>query len=112
MKKNIIISAILSLITMVALPLVIVFFIGSMDALGILTLLLFVLNPILSVVIGILNSGEKALWYLPVINAVIFLIAESIIVGFDISYVIAAIVYAGLGIAAAYITKAIKNKKS
>ena len=112
MKKNIIISAVLSVITNILLPLAIVFLIGGLDAMGILLLLLFVLNPIVSIVIGILSGGKTVQWYLPVINAAVFFVAESILVGFDVSNVIAAVVYAALGLAATYITKAIKGKKA
>lgn len=112
MKKNIIISAVLSLITFIAIPLAVVFLIGGMDALGIILLLFFTLNPIVSIVIGILSADEKVHWCLPVINAAIFLIAESVLIGFEISILIAAIIYAGFGLAAAYITAVIKNKKA
>lgn len=112
MKKNITISAVLSVIANILLPLAAIFIIGGLDAMGLLFLFLIALNPIVSIVIGILSAKDKVLWYLPVINAVIFLVAESVIVGFDISNVIAAVVYAGLGLAAAYITGAAKKKKS
>ncbi|MBQ6884900.1 MAG: hypothetical protein IJN56_04090 [Clostridia bacterium] len=111
MKKNIIISMILSVISMIALPLLVVFYIGGMDAMGILLLMLFTLNPIVSIIIGVLSGGKKVRWYLPVINAAIFLIAQSVITGFDIMYILAAVTYAGFGFAAAYIIKAVKNKK-
>ncbi len=112
MKKNIIISAVLSLIANVVLPLVVVFSVGGLDAAGILLLALATLYPIVSIVIGILSGSDKVEWHLPVINAAIFLVAESIIVGFDIYYAIAAVAYAGIGFAAAYITKTIKSKKA
>ena len=112
MKKNIIVSAVLSAIANVIFPLLVVFVIGGLDAMGILLIALFVLNPIVSIVIGILSDNKKVLWYLPVVNAVVFLIVESVIFGFDISNIIAAVIYAGLGLAAAYITKAVKNKRA
>lgn len=112
MKKNIIISAVLSVLTLVLLPLAVVFFIGGMDALGILLLMFFILNPIVSVVIGILSGGLKTKWQLSAINAAVFLSAESIILGFDISYIIAAVICLGLGLAAAYVTAAVKKKKA
>lgn len=112
MKKNIIISAVLSVITLILLPLAVVFLLGGLDALGILLLFLFFLNPIVAIVIGILSGSNKVQWYLPMINAAMFLIAESVIIGFDISYVIAAAIYAGLGLAAAYITASVKKKKA
>ena len=109
MKKKIIISAILSLLAMVVIPLAIVFLTSGLDALGILLIFVFTLNPIVSIIIGVLSGGKKVLWYLPIANAAVFLATLVIITGFDISYVVMSAVYAGLGIAAAYITKAIKK---
>ncbi len=112
MKTRTIISIIISLLAMVAFPGLVIGFIGGIDALGILLLLIFALNPLVSIAIGILSGwGEEVQWYLPAINAAIFLIAETVITGFDFSYIIAAAVYFGIGIAAAYITKAVNNKK-
>ena len=112
MKKMTIMSIVISLVAFTLLPLAVVFIIGGMDALGILLLLLFVLNPIVSVIIGILSGKSgKVQWHLPIINALIFLISETILIGFDLSYIIAVAIYVGIGLAAAYITAAIKNKK-
>ncbi len=112
MKKMTIISIIISLVAFIVLPLAVVFIIGGMDALGIMLLLLFAFNPIVSIIIGILSGKSgKVQWYLPVISALIFLISETVLIGFDFSYIIAVAVYVGLGLAAAYITAAIKNKK-
>lgn len=112
MKKNIIISAALSVITFAAAPLLIAFLVGGIDALGILLILLFTLNPIVSIIIGVLSGGEKVQWYLPVANAIVFLVAQSVLIGFDIVYIFAAAIYAGIGLAAAFITKAIKKQKT
>lgn len=113
MKKRIIASVLLSLITMFLLPLVSLKFIGGNDALGILLIYLLAVGPIVSVVIGVLSGfSNKILWYLPVINAAIFLISLVVIVGFAVEYIIFALIYLALGIIATFITKAIKVKKA
>lgn len=109
MKKRAIISVAISIVAMFLIPFLAVNFIYASDALGVLLLLMFVLNPIISIVIGIISGSDKVMWYLPVINAIIFLISESIIAGFDISYIIAAAVYTVIGLAAAYIKGRRKN---
>lgn len=109
MKIRLIVSAILSLLTMVVTPLVAIYYHDSNDALGILFLLLLVLNPIVSIIIGVLNGVKNVNWY-PVINAVIFLISYSIITAFDITLIITALIYVALSFTAAFITKAITNK--
>lgn len=112
MKKRIVFSLIISLLIMVALPLITIFLLGSDDILGILFLLLLILNPIASIVIGIISGGQKVLWYLPVINSALYLLSYGIMVAVDVTLIISAAVYIALGLAAAYITKVIKSKKS
>lgn len=112
MKTRALISVIISLLAFALVPWLVISYIGGMDALGILLILFFAFNPLVSIVIGVLSGwGEKVQWYLPIIAGAIFLIAETVITGFDFTYIIAAAIYIGLGIAAAYITKALKNKK-
>lgn len=113
MKARTIISVILSLIAMVLVPALTITTLLGGDALGIMLILTFTLNPIVSVVIGILSGWDgKVQWYLPLANAVIFLIASILIMEFDISLLIEAVIYFALGILAAYITNTVKNKKS
>lgn len=98
---------------MFAVPYLSLNYIGGNDALGIFLIHLVALAPLTSVINGVLGGwGEKVQWYIPLINSVIFLISFIIITGFDLTYVICAAIYFGIGIAAAYITKAIRTKKN
>lgn len=112
MKKKITFSVAVSLIVMFLLPWLAVSFAGGNDALGILLILIFILNPLVSIGIGIASGRvEKVEWYLPLVNAVIFLASACVIIGFDITYILCTVIYFVIGIAAAYITSAIKHKR-
>lgn len=113
MKKRTIASLILSLLVMVLVPILTVQTVLSPDALGLMFIYTMVLNPIVSVVIGILSvSDGKVQWHLPVVNAVIYLIAAIAVMGFDVSLLLGAAVYLVLGVAAAYIAKAVSARKA
>jgi len=113
MKLKIFLTIIIAAVAMLLIPVIVVNVAFAGDALGILFLLMTVLNPIVSVGIGIASGWSKKIeWYLPLITAVIYLLSETIISGFDISYFLIAGIYFAIGIAAAFITKAIKIKKS
>jgi len=112
MKTRTIVSIFLSLLVMVLVPVLTVFTTLGADALGLMFLYTFVLNPIASIVIGILSGwGEKTQWYLSLINAIIYLIASVVIMEFDVSWLFGAVIYFVLGIAAAYITNAIRKRR-
>ncbi|MBQ7921247.1 MAG: hypothetical protein IJ325_01540 [Clostridia bacterium] len=113
MKKRTILSIVLSLLVMVLVPVLTVYSVLGADALGLMYIYIMVLNPIVSIVIGILSGwGEKTQWYLPLINGVIYLIGSVVLMDFDITWLIGAVVYFVLGIAAAYITNAIRKRKA
>lgn len=113
MKKRTTISIILSLLVMVLVPVLTVYTALGADALGLMFLYTMLLNPVVSLVIGVLSGwGEKAEWQLPLGNAIVYLVASVVIMGFDISWFIGAVVYFGLGIASAYVTNAIKKRKA
>lgn len=110
MKAKTIISILISLIIMLLFPLVAVNFIFGNDALGILLLLTVILNPLVSIGIGIAGGwSNKIEWNLSLINAIIYLISAIIITGFDFTYIIAAVAYFILGLIATYITVKIKK---
>ena len=112
MKKKAIISIILSLVAMVIVPVFTVLFLLGNDAMGVMLIFTFALNPIVSVIIGILSGiGGKIQWYLPVINSVIYLIAAIAIMTFDITFVIAAVIYLALAFVAALIAAKVGQKK-
>lgn len=111
MKIRNIVSVIISLLTTILPPILINSYVGGNDAWGVLFILIFTLYPLVSIVIGILSGIKKLQWYIPIINSVIFLTVYIIFTGFDPTLLIAAIIYAILGIFAAYITKLISSKK-
>ncbi len=110
MKTRTIISIAISLIAMVLIPVLTVISALGADALGLMLLYTIILNPVVSIVIGILSGwGEKAQWYLPIANAAIYLIASIAIMGFDVSLLIGTVAYIVIGALSAYITNAIKK---
>ena len=113
MKTRTIISAILILIAMVLVPILTVTAVLGGDAMGIMLILTVALNPVISLIVGILSGwGEKMQWYFPIANAVVYLIAAIAIMSFDISLLVAAAVYLVFGLVAAYITNIIKKRKT
>ena len=113
MKTRTVVSLLLTLVVMVLVPIITIFTALGADALGLMYLYTMVLNPIASIVIGILSGwGKKTQWYLPLVNAVVYLIASAVIMGFDVSCLIGAAVYLVLGIAAAYVTGSVKKHKA
>jgi len=112
MKTRTVVSLLLTLVVMVLVPIITIFTALGADALGLMYLYTMVLNPIASIVIGILSGwGKKTQWYLPLVNAVVYLIASIVMMEFDISWLIGAVAYFVLGIAAAYITNAVRKHK-
>ena len=113
MKTRTIISTILSLFTMVLLPVLTVTAVLGADAIGLMFLYTMALNPLVSIVIGILSGwDEKIQWYLPLANAIVYLIASIVIMGFSVSWLLGAIVYFGLGALSAFVTSKIKKRKA
>jgi len=112
MKTRTVVSLLLTLVVMVLVPIITIFTALGADALGLMYLYTMVLNPIASIVIGILSGwGKKTQWYLPLVNAVVYLIASIVMMEFDISWLIGAVAYFVLGIAADYITNAVRKQK-
>jgi len=112
MKTRTVVSLLLTLVVMVLVPIITIFTALGADALGLMHLYTMVLNPIASIVIGILSGwGKKTQWYLPLVNAVVYLIASIVMMEFDISWLIGAVAYFVLGVAAAYITNAVRKHK-
>ena len=112
MKAKTIISIVVSFITMFLLPWLTVSYAIGNDALGLLLIFLVVLNPLVSVGVGIAGGwGKKAEWHLVLINAIIYLISAIVITGFDFTYILATVLYFAIGLAATYITAKIRNKK-
>ncbi|MBR3998246.1 MAG: hypothetical protein IKI93_07875 [Clostridia bacterium] len=113
MKTRTIVSLILSLLVMAVVPVLTVTTVPGADALGLMYLFTVALNPIVSIVIGVLSGWDgKILWYLPLVNAAVYLIASAAVMGFDAAWLIGAAVYFVLGIAAAYIAKAVRARKA
>ena len=113
MKTRTIVSLILTLAVMVLVPVITIYTALSGDALGLMFLYTMVLNPVVSVVIGILSGWDKKVqWYLPVVNALVYLIAAIVMMESDVFWFVGAVVYLVLGIAAAYVTNAIRKRKA
>ena len=111
MKAKYIITTIISLLANFLVPFISINYLLGGDALGVLLILLITLNPVVALGIGISSGWNKKIeWYLPLINSLIFIIAYSIITGFDITYIIVAVIYFAIGIIATFITKAIRSK--
>lgn len=110
MKAKYIITTIISLLANFLVPFIIINYLLGADALGVLLILLITLNPIVALGIGISSGWSKKIeWYLPLINSIIFIISISIITGFDITYILAGLIYFVIGIIAALITKSVKK---
>ena len=112
MKKNIILWLAASVVVMLALPWLAATFVKGDAGMAVCFLLFFAVNPLYSVLIGAFAGKDvKHLWSLPVISAVLFLIGTWIF--FDMgetAFILYAVVYLVLGIAAMLISMLIRKK--
>ncbi len=112
MKRNNILWMVVSAAIMLALPWLAVTFIKGDAGMAACFVLFFAVNPIYSVVIGIFAGKDmKHLWSLPVISAVLFLFGTWAF--FDMgetAFILYAVVYLALGIAAMLISMFIRKK--
>lgn len=111
MKTRNIISIILSLLATIVPSILTTLSLGGNDGLGVIFILFVTLYPAVAIIIGILSGIKKLQWYIPLINAAIFLVVYTIFMTFDPTLLIAAVIYAVIGLVAAYITNLISNKK-
>ena len=112
MKKKIIFWLAVTAVIMLALPWLAVTFVKGDAGMAACFVLFFAVNPIYSVVIGIFAGKDmKHLWSLPVISAVLFLVGAWVF--FDMgetAFILYAVVYLALGIAAMLISMFIRKK--
>lgn len=111
MKLKPIIITLVSIIAMFLVPFLTINNVFANDAIGIYFLLLSLLNPIVSLAIGIASGWSgKFEWYLPVINSIIYIISETIIASFSIETLVISVIYLAIGLIAALITSVIRKK--
>lgn len=114
MKRNMIIWLVVSATVMLALPWLAVTFIKSDAGMAVCFLLFFMVDPIYSVMTGVLAGKDiRHLWSLPVILAVLFLAGAWIF--FDMgktAFILYAAVYLALGTAATLLSLCIRKKRT
>ena len=112
MKKNFILWLAVSAVVMLALPWLVVTFVKGDAGMAVCLLLFFAINPIYSVAIGVFAGKDmKHLWSLPVISAVLFLIGAWVLFEMgEMAFILYAVVYLVLGIAAMLISMIIRKK--
>lgn len=111
-KKNII-CVLVSAFIMLFLPWCAVTFIKGDGGMAVCFLLFFTINPIASIVIGIVSGRNiRTSWFLPVLPAVLFLFGTWIF--FDIrepAFILYAVVYLLLGYTAMLVSAFVVNRK-
>ena len=113
MKKRLIVSLIISAAVMFLSLYLTVSYVGGNDGMGVLLLLFGLAYPILSVILGIVSGKAfKKLLLIPILNGIFFLISAWIFLAVDFAFVIGAVIYIGIGVAASAITSAVIKKKA
>ena len=112
MKKNIIFWLAVTAAIMLALPWLAVTLVKGNAGMAVCFLLFFALNPLYSVILGVFAGKDmKHLWSLPVISAVLFLIGAWVLFEMgEMAFILYAVVYLVLGIAAMLISMIIRKK--
>lgn len=73
LNNKIFISFLIVIVTMLIFPLLIFTFMKSLNGLFWFLLLFFAINPIISIIIGVLSGTEiRKLWFVPLIVSIIF----------------------------------------
>ena len=112
MKKNFILWLTASAVVILALPWLAVTLVKGDAGMAVCFLLFFALNPLYSVIFGVFAGKDmKHLWSLPVISAVLFLIGTWVFFEMgETAFILYAVVYLVLGIAAMLISMFIRKK--
>lgn len=77
--KKILIASILIIFNLIILPLL-TYLLKPIDVMGYSILLMFIINPITSIILGIITSLEiKKLWFIPIVYVILFPITFMII---------------------------------
>ncbi len=112
MKKNFILWLTASAVVILALPWLAVTLVKGDAGMAVCFLLFFAINPIYFVVTGIFAGKDmKHLWSLPIVSAVLFLIGTWVFFEMgETAFILYAVVYLVLGIAAMLISMFIRKK--
>ena len=112
MKKNFILWLTASAVVILALPWLAVTFVKGDAGMAVCFLLFFALNPLYSVIFGVFAGKDmKHLWSLPIVSAALFLIGTWIFFDMgEMAFILYAVVYLVLGIAAMLISMFIREK--
>lgn len=112
MKRNVTVWLILSATIMLLLPWLAVTFIKAHGGMAACLALLFGINPIYSVVVGVFaGKNSNQLWHLPIISALLFLLGTWLFFDMgEMAFVLYMAVYLVLSILAMLITKLINKK--
>lgn len=99
LKSKIILTNLILIIEMFFIPLILVYISNPQDAMGILIIFLFILNPFISLIIGIISGFEfKKMWWEPILTCFIFLISYWIILqDIILDFFIYAFIYLAFG---------------
>ncbi len=115
LKNKIIISISTIVIFMLAIPFMATNIESAEIGLGIFSILIIVINPIISIIIGILiGDNYKEIWYIPIIEVLMFLLFFFILFqDVETTYLVFAIIYLTLSYTSIIVTNIIikiKNK--
>ena len=112
MKKNVFRLAVSALI-MFALPWLTVTLIRSDAAMAVCFILFFAVDPVWSVVLGVLSGNEfRSSWYLPLLSALFFLAGTwTFFDRGEAAFLLYALIYLALGAAAMLLTAAFAKKR-
>ncbi len=113
MKARTIISLIVSAVVMFVPLGLTANFVGGNDGLGMILLLFFVVNPIVSIILGIISGKYfKKFFYIPLVNAIFYLASAWIFLEpLETDFILYAVVYAGIGIVASFVTSLVVSRK-
>jgi len=114
MKKNkIILSFLLILLTMFVFPVFIVNFVEPHNSMGWLIILFFGINPILSIVLGILAATDiHRMWYIPLLVPFLFPVLYWIILQqFVVDFYVYSLGYFVVGLVAMIISRLLSRDK-
>ena len=112
MKKTYIIWLVLSVVIMFLLPWLAVTFVKGDAGMTASFLMLYVINPLYSIVVGIFaGKNIKKMWSLPIVSAVIFLLGTWAFLDMgELTFLIYALVYLVIGTMAMSVSALIANK--
>ena len=103
--KKILYSMLSIIIIMVLLPVIAVFTVRSDMGMAVMIILLFTVNPLFSVMLGIIAGGDfKRMWYIPFLSSVVFLAGVWCIFDTNMDFLVYAVIYFAAGYISAFLT--------